>query len=141
VTPVDQTITDDGKGNCFASCVASLLDLPLSDVPNFVEAADMDAAARNWLAERGYVYVRLCFPDPESLAHTYFESGMVPIYCILSGISPRVRADGSPKWHAVVGQVSGYGIKIAHDPHPSRAGLKEDGHRWVSFLVPAGVPA
>jgi len=36
VTPQVQLITHKGKGDCLRACVASLLDLPLLSVPNFV---------------------------------------------------------------------------------------------------------
>lgn len=37
MTPVDQVIIDKGRGDCERACIASLLDLPLTAVPNFIE--------------------------------------------------------------------------------------------------------
>lgn len=37
MTPVFQTIVDPGKGNCMQAAIASLFDLKLEEVPNFVE--------------------------------------------------------------------------------------------------------
>lgn len=34
--PVDQEIVDPGKGDCLRACYASLLELPLDAVPNFI---------------------------------------------------------------------------------------------------------
>lgn len=35
VKPVEQTILSPPDGNCFAACVASILELPVESVPNF----------------------------------------------------------------------------------------------------------
>lgn len=134
--PVTQTIVDDGRGNCYAACIASLLDLPIDAVPNFVEAEDMHQAAWKWLAERGLRPVRMCFPSLEALQSTYFDHP--GLYCVLSGESPRRKADGGKKWHAVVGFAAGYGVEVVHDPHPDRTGLVGDAHRWLTFIVPTG---
>jgi hypothetical protein len=35
MTPIEQTILTPPDGNCFAACVASILELPLETVPNY----------------------------------------------------------------------------------------------------------
>lgn len=40
MTPVAQTILKPPTGNCFAACVASILELPVATVPNMYEGAD-----------------------------------------------------------------------------------------------------
>ena len=37
MTPVYQTILDKGHGNCMQATIASIFDLPLDEVPNFIE--------------------------------------------------------------------------------------------------------
>jgi len=48
-----QTIFEPPKGNCFAACVASLLDLDLDDVPNFAALDEWRKTETGWeLAEK-----------------------------------------------------------------------------------------
>src|SRR5260370_22421604 len=51
--PVTQSLVGE-EGNCFAACVASILEMSLVEVPNFC-AVDNGwwAAFQAWLAERG----------------------------------------------------------------------------------------
>lgn len=132
MTPVDQDIFEDGRGNCFAACIASLLDLPLSDVPNFSEHENCDAAAENWLNDRGLTLFVMKFLDTESLASVYFPGPYRE--CVVAGPSPRPAANGRRKGHAVVGRTNGYGIALLHDPHPSREFIA-DGYRWLYFVL------
>jgi hypothetical protein len=136
MVPVDQEIICDTKGDCFSACVASILECPLSEVPKF--AADTETSEQfwktidAWLLGRGRKLLSITIPDPQMLERMYFENGD---YCILTGVSPRRKADGNIKYHAVVGTGQGYGIKMVHDPHPDRTGLQDWGYRWVRFLV------
>jgi predicted subunit of tRNA(5-methylaminomethyl-2-thiouridylate) methyltransferase len=52
--PVKQTIFGLG-GNCFAASIASILELPVEEVPNFmaIETADYWTPMREWLRQRG----------------------------------------------------------------------------------------
>lgn len=50
--------------------------------------------------------------------------GDVPEHFIAWGESPRPKKDGRPKQHCVVVSRKGYGVKVTHDPHPDRTGLK-----------------
>jgi len=117
VTPLDQTIfgvvtPEDGKrpGNCWQACVASLLDLPLDQVPHFIEVSP-----RTWERHtRRFVFEHTgldlgCFLPEFPLT----EPGQ---YVIGSGPSPR-----GDFLHAVI--LDGATGALAHDPHPSRAGL------------------
>jgi hypothetical protein len=150
MTPVDQDRfyepdlpPDQQRGNCLSAVVASLLDLPLAAVPNFVqdhvdhadEAAPDDAGDWNWwtrlhrfITEQGsrMVYLRnvdserpvavesATFPDPES-GEAY----------AVAGVSPR-----DPRIHHVVIYRDGL---MVHDPHPDRTGLAivDDEYHWT----------
>jgi hypothetical protein len=116
----DQTIFEDGRGNCLAACVASVLGLPISDVPNFAEL-DYFEGLRKWLSERGLFSVEIRFSKADHCASAYF--GYQDCLAVMWGDSPRHDASGKRKQHAVVGQTNGYGMKVVHDPHPSREGL------------------
>lgn len=131
--PVDQTVFDDTKGDCFRACIASLLELPIEEIPNFVESEDMTGSAKKWLKERGLTVMPMSFFNPEEPSHVFFD---FQSYCIIGGTSPRKDAKGNHKRHAVVGKTKGWGLEIVHDPHPSREKLLNWGHWWVWFIVP-----
>lgn len=142
--PVDQTRfgfdgSDGAPGNCWQACVATILDLPLGDVPD--EATFWKPGmtpgqswrpymnhVHRWLFERGLVLVEVrtagvCYAGPLEL----WQQTAV----IMSGPSPR-----NPQFqHAVVA----HGSNIVHDPHPSRAGLVGDSKEWwYEFFVHTG---
>jgi hypothetical protein len=108
LTPVDQTVVDPVTGDCLRACVASLTGLRLAEVPDF---AALDLSGEDWwdallltLRRRG---LRL-----EAVEDPADEPGL----SLVTGPSPRF--DGA--WHAVVHRGPG----LAHDPHPSRAGVR-----------------
>jgi hypothetical protein len=114
--PVDQTIFYDPaeppRGNCLAACVASLLELPIEEVPNF-------CAAEQWL--EGYISF-LREHGCDLVSNRYFPDGPFP-EDLGSGIGGLFIAAGqSPLGvnHAVI--IDGRG-NLIHDPHPSRAGV------------------
>lgn len=123
--PVDQTTFGQPGGNCFSACVASLLDLPISEVPYFMDEtsgvkwyAQLDA----WLAPRGYYALHFNIVDRAA----YDRENLWPKgYYILGGKSPR----GD---HAVVAR----GAEVVHDPHPSRDGLDPATVDGFTLLVP-----
>lgn len=114
---LDQTIFDRGMGDCWAACVATLLELALADVPNFCgdHADDWFQHFCRWLKARdlGAVYQRLpTLSDVEAhLAHAREFAPFVP--WIAGGMSRR-----GP--HACVY----LGDQLLHDPYPhGRTGL------------------
>lgn len=119
--PVDQLRIDDVNGDCLRACVASVCELPPEDVPNFSEKGFM-AGLEEWGRQQGHKVIWLNLPSETSLDKIWF--GSVPDYFIVWGESPRPKADGTAKQHAVVAKGKGYGVEVIHDPHPSRDGLK-----------------
>ncbi|MBO3760337.1 hypothetical protein [Ciceribacter sp. L1K22] len=124
MTPVDQTqFAGEGVGgNCVQASVASILDLPLSAVPHFLEAAptpsEWELAFWDWCEERGIGLIRRS-------GEWIFDG-----YYLASGPSPRGVN------HMVVYRD---GV-LAHDPHPSRAGVLEVRQTWVlAPLDPAAI--
>ena len=105
VKPVDQTqFYEEGKsrGNCLQAATASLLGLALDDVPNFMEHPHgFWQSFWEFLAARGLISIEL--------------SGGRHFDCFHLAYGPSARGVS----HAVVYR---YGV-LAHDPHPSRAGL------------------
>jgi hypothetical protein len=109
VIRVDQTRFGCPSGNCFQACMASLLELPLEEVPDFMAADPWWPAMEAWLAPRGLYPVGLLCEGQDS------RDGWVPRGLhILGGRSPRGDFD-----HVVIA----HGREIVWDPHPSRAGL------------------
>jgi hypothetical protein len=121
-----QTVFGDGKGNCFATCIACLLRVPADTVPNFC----VDRPSRwfmdcnDWLRERGWtaLYLRgeswVAFLPEQHPGLTVIASGPGPRgcdHCVLM-------RDG----------------KLLHDPHPSEDGLVRVND--VMVLAPLGGP-
>ena len=102
--PVDQDRFGAGTGNCFSACVASILELPLSEVPFFMSPEDWWPPFVEWCAARGW----------EAAFH--YGTEYKPLgYSIAGGLSPRFEGCG----HACVA-LDG---NVVHDPHPDRLGL------------------
>lgn len=114
--PVDQTTFGHPGGNCFSACVASILELPISEVPYFM--GDLDESNHvwakrldDWLEPRG-LYA-LHFNINDRALHDR-ENLWPKGFYILNVKSPR----GD---HSVVAR----GPKVVHDPHPKRDWLDE----------------
>lgn len=118
MTPQDQTqfAGQGAGGNCVQASVASILDLALNEVPHFLAVAatpnQWELAFEDWLEQQGFAVWR-------EQGEYLFEG-----YCLCSGPSPRGVG------HMVVYRNG----RLAHDPHPSRAGI-ESVH-WTRMLVP-----
>lgn len=109
--PVDQEFMHgNGRhGDCFRACVASILELPLSEVPHFNQLAadagdvmEWSTLFAQWCGERG-----VDFYSTEADAKP-------PGWAIMSGPA------GRGPLHSVVAFCG----EMKHDPHPSRAGLQ-----------------
>lgn len=112
---VDQTKFVAGEGNCFPACIASILEVPLEEIPEVDESLKWGwmKPFNDYLAEKGLAFIDVCLQQ-----HKLYEPP-VGVLCILSGPSPRFDCD-----HSVVGRTQKDGLYMVHDPHPSRDGLK-----------------
>lgn len=115
------------RGNCFAAAIASLMEVPITEVPNVEVLFDVDNISwyfvmQAWVNSKGYylgqnisfsIYHNHGFDDEgfkSALSYTHDK------YYIASGISPRgIR-------HCCI-YLNGL---LVHDPHPSRDGLEND---------------
>jgi hypothetical protein len=107
----DGAAADGTPGDCLRACVASLLGLPLADVPHFAQHGHgWWDAWRRWMRHRFTLDVGCLAPD------TVRGAGLV----LARGPSPR-----GPFGHVVVAEIldGGPALRTVHDPHPSRAGL------------------
>lgn len=127
---IDQKVFEDGKGDCLSACVATVLGMYGEEVPNFAEM-DFFEGMEKWLDERGFKTIHIRLMRADTLATIWFGFDEEPV--ILYGSSPRFNSKGTRKGHAVVGQTDGYGVKMIHDPHPSREGLYQSpfGIIWI----------
>lgn len=137
--PVKQTTLhdpDNGKyGDCYRASIASILELPINEVPNFNAIAKSDETifwdeVTKFMESRGL-----------TILSTQANSGRWlsgDTYHIISGPSPRNNG-----YHAVVG----HNGQIVFDPHPSNDGLVGDPMEWryeylvVSTPVPTQTPS
>ena len=121
---VHQTDFSAGSGNALQACVASVFDLGLEEVPNFVKKDNYLSAMQTWLAMRGLTFLKvpllhgaLSFPPGERTT------------CLLAGNSPR----GDFR-HVIVAETRGNGFHPLHDPHPDATFLRGD-PTWAGFFV------
>jgi hypothetical protein len=111
---VEQTKLHSEKvtGNCMAASFASILELPLSEVPEFEDMENVKwfLALEKWLYDLGYEIVR-------------FNGEMVfKGYYLVSGNSPR-----GDFLHQVVYKNG----EMVHDPHPSNDGINSHTNTWL----------
>jgi len=119
---VDQTILGDKCGNCLSACLASILEMPITDFPDYSEWSDNDWIYKynNFLGKIGYGLL-ICGPNNDLFVPDIHG---IKTYHIINGISSR-----STEQHSVVG----YNGFMIFDPHPSRAGLI-DITSWI-FII------
>jgi len=131
MTPQDQEfihVPGEQYGDCMRACIASLLDLPIAEVPHFLRDADGDAqkfwgGVLDFAEARGWDYLS-AFPE-----HRPELAEAMGGYHIMGGPSPR----GGGLLHAVVGKEG----QIVFDPHPSKAGLSGDPAEWdFDYMIP-----
>lgn len=117
--PVDQTTYGPNNGNCFSACLASILEIPLEEIPLFLGARWNGFLP--WLAGRG-------------LSASLYPSGVYvpPGYSIAGGRSLRFAGRN----HACVARD---GV-VVHDPHFSRDGLPFGVSEYVVLHGPQREP-
>jgi hypothetical protein len=133
--PVDQLAPHDPErgvfGDCFRASLASLLELPASAVPHFMEDGDPDNRfpfrVNNYLYSLGHCLLTIPAKDWD-MPQWCDASGVAHIYHIISGPSPRFPG----LFHSVVG-LNG---AVVWDPHPDHTGLAGTQDDWnFEFLV------
>jgi hypothetical protein len=127
-------------GSCFATAIASVLDLPLEAVPNFGLFLRWPEVLDLWCRQRGIVWhhwhanqerrrCARCHDDVRPVELCGLEiptRGLV----VAGGRSPRANGDGMR--HAVVWDAAF--DHLAHDPHPDGTGLDGAPEGWSWFV-------
>ena len=122
MTPVMQTVIHPEKGNCMQASIASLLDMGLDQVPNWIELEEDEWQMEflNWLWANGYEF-----------------HGEMPgsyIGCIAEytpGVDGHVIVKGTSNYlrgHMVVYGLDG---ELSHDPSPAGLGVFEIQAFWM----------
>jgi len=137
--PVAQTLFGPTEGNCYTACIASILEWPIEDVPNF--AQDLSKVGRlkegwnetinTWTRQCGFYIVTCRHEEGDAISTGDVDPTLVHI------IGGKARSEGALVNHAVVGQ----GGKMVWDPNQLRGtGLEvvEDYGLFVP-LDPAGI--
>lgn len=126
--PVDQLTWND----CMRACVASILELPAEEVPNFMEEGVdyYQKKAVEYFNSIDYVAIELMVTTAEGT--NVLEEVLFDIPVIVSGKSPRntgkdCRANQGALDHAVIWHQN----KLLHDPHPDRKGISGKPNRVI----------
>lgn len=130
---VFQTRFGHKDGNCFAACIASLLEVPLKDV-------DFTASEEGWLPEcnriiKPFGYRWLEINLKHSVNYPLYQ--MYGQLCVFTGESPRGFCN-----HAVVGRLEGTEHEnhctfvTVHDPMPNGTGIVGGKPMLLGFFVP-----
>lgn len=121
-------------GDCHRAALASILDLPILSVPNFMEGLgpkdgkEFESLERSFLASLGLRPI-VCPYQVDSLQDllTSVKQCNPGVYALLGGHS--MRGVG----HTVVM----FDGEIIFDPHPSNCGIlgpMDDGYYWVTYI-------
>ncbi len=118
-----KTLANDGHGDCFNACIASLLEIPLREaagISSRLESGAWHRAWRDWLAERGWRLVGH-FPEDELFEAT---DASPKGFSIASGRSERLYPEG----HRLAGErihhaVIAFDGVVVHDPFPIPGGF------------------
>ncbi len=116
--PVDQIcLIENGEvGDCVRACTASILELKPEDVPHFVELEPGAAWYDTWVKfMNDHGYNPIMYEGDMTLRPRFMG------YSLASGETIRGSKHMVIFWNG----------DLAHDPHPSRAGLKTVETLWI----------
>jgi hypothetical protein len=126
--PIPQSIfvSTGVRGDCFRACVASILELPIEDVPHFVAIEkDWWGEVQRWLAKWDLFALWIRVGEDFMLGWPAETT-----YCILNGESPRAKG----RKHCVVARLDGWNFEVVHDPHPEGGGIVGTPESAVLFV-------
>ena len=122
---VDQTVVEQGEGNCMQAVVASLLELKLDEVPNFIkylDTKDTDPYSElyKFMEKKGYdvspINILVDDEPVSALDVTEIDGGIDGFF--YATVVSQTFANTN---HAVVIDKE---LNIVHDPNPNRLALE-----------------
>jgi hypothetical protein len=128
VIPVDQQFLHDPekgiKGDCFRASIASILELPIKEVPHFcADSEGWHERLQEWLAKQGLCYLEINNVRPNDFKMLDISN----CYHTLVGPSPRF----PDELHCVVGRNG----EMVFDPHVDKRGLVGDPSKWLTGFI------
>lgn len=114
-------------GDCHRTCIASILALPIEDIPHYHE--NQHKQLTEWLNDRGLTFIQIVFQGINSLEDVLLTMKLTNpgIHYILGGMA-RNNVN-----HSVVCCDN----KIVCDPAIDNSGITgpmDDGHYWIQFI-------
>lgn len=107
--PVDQTIVSKGKGDCMRACIASLLELPIEAVPNFLcYGKEWCVVMINFLDMLGYEFWGAGTLKRNSISDYHIKGH------VMASVKSKNFKDTT---HAVIMNLDGL---VVHDPSPKK---------------------
>lgn len=117
--PVHQT-AHDHNGNCLAACIASVLEIPIEGVPNFILEDGWRNATNRFLEKYGLFL--LC---------VRIEAGETPEEVLPDGWMLVCGRSMKDRWHATVGRRG----QVVFDPAPTPVVFIDDSREYELFVV------
>lgn len=133
---VKQTKFGPVEGNCFAACIASLLEVPIEEVPIDPSPENWWNTAQDYLRHKNLFFLEVRI----DVAKQYPLYAMNNVYCIFSGRSPRKFKGHEMVNHCVVGMIDTLPDQPViftpiHDPHPDNTFLVDGSIFGLGFLL------
>lgn len=131
---IDQTVVHQGNGNCQQAVIASLLDLKLEEVPNFIEdPKNFWHILWDFMEEQGYSDIGWEYPNAENPTlkeRLEFDGGW-------EGYFPATVPSQTfeDRTHAVIIDNN---LKVVHDPNPNKKALKCKPEDIINVIVKGG---
>jgi len=121
VTPVYQTIIDSERGDCQRACVATIMDRPIEEVPNFVEAKLWKDLMSVWVQAQGWGIIETKQPcGPNNLNWSAIR-GLVAIATVPSQVFPGGKHAIVVGWREHPDHEEANECYVVHDPNPNNA--------------------
>jgi len=127
-----QTIVDKNHGNCMQAVVASLFDLELNQVPNFIESDSWFIDMMNFFKKQGYSDICPIYKNRHDdklflKKVAKFDKGVNGYF--YASVPSQTYEDIT---HAVVVDEN---LNIIHDPNPNQMALKLNPEDIISIIV------
>lgn len=133
---IKQTKFGPTDGNCFAACIASLLEVPIEEVAIDIQGDNWWQSLQDCLKPKNLFFLEVRL----DVAVKYPLYEMDGILCVFTGKSPRDFKEAESVNHAVVGMINSRPgdsvvFDYVHDPHPDNTFLKPESIWGLGFIM------